>query len=193
MKIYNLIFKRIFDVFLSGILLGFLGPIMLAISSLIFLLDGRPVIYWSNRVGLRGRVFRMPKFRTMVLNTPTVSTDQLNNPMSYLIPMGGLIRKLSLDELPQLWSILVGEMSFVGPRPALFNQHELIKERTKLQIHTLLPGLTGWAQVHGRDNLSDQQKVAYDYEYLQHQSLLFDIKIIGLTLLKVVKCDGVAH
>ncbi len=193
MKIYSLIFKRIFDISLSGMALVFLGPIMLLISCAIALLDGCPVLYWSDRVGVKNKIFRMPKFRTMLLNTPTLPTDQLHNPTSYLIPMGALIRKLSLDELPQLWSILMGEMSFVGPRPALFNQYQLIEDRTKLQIDTLLPGLTGWAQVNGRDNLSDQQKIAYDHEYLQQQSLLFDMKIIGLTVLKVIKSDGVAH
>lgn len=135
----------------------------------------------------------MPKFRTMLVNAPVVATDQLKNPSSYLIPMGGLIRKFSLDELPQLWSILLGQMSFVGPRPALFNQNQLIQDRSRLEIDTLLPGLTGWAQVNGRDDLSDEQKVAYDYEYFKKQSFLFDMKIIWLTALKVVKSHGVAH
>ena len=135
----------------------------------------------------------MPKFRTMLTNTPVVSTDQLRNPVNYFIPIGGLIRKLSLDELPQLWSILLGQMSFVGPRPALFNQYQLIEERTKLHIDTLLPGLTGWAQVNGRDNLSDKEKVSYDHEYFERQSFIFDMKIIALTAFKVLKSDGVAH
>lgn len=193
MKIYSLIFKRIFDIGLSGISLVFFGPIMLVVSLAIAWLDGFPVLYWSDRVGVKNKIFKMPKFRTMLLNTPALPTDQLHNPTSYLIPMGGLIRRLSLDELPQLWSIFTGKMSFVGPRPALFNQFELIEDRTRLQVNTLLPGLTGWAQVNGRDDLNDQQKIAYDYEYLQRQSLLFDMKIIGLTVLKVCRSDGVAH
>lgn len=193
MKIYSLIFKRVFDIGLSGISLVFFGPIMLLVSLAIACLDGLPVLYWSDRVGVKNKIFKMPKFRTMLLNTPTLPTDQLHNPTSYLIPMGGLIRRLSLDELPQLWSIFIGKMSFVGPRPALFNQFQLIEDRTRLQVNTLLPGLTGWAQVNGRDDLNDQQKIAYDYEYLQRQSLLFDMKIIGLTVLKVIRSDGVAH
>lgn len=193
MRFYNLIFKRFFDISLSVILLVCFLPVMLFISCIILFHDGNPVLYWSNRVGLENKIFKMPKFRTMLTETPVVPTDELRDAKNYFIPMGGIIRKLSLDELPQLWSILVGEMSFVGPRPALFNQHHLIEDRTKLNLHTLLPGLTGWAQVNGRDDLSDQQKVAYDHEYLQRQSLLFDIKIIGLTVLKVIKSDGVAH
>jgi O-antigen biosynthesis protein WbqP len=193
MRTYSLIFKRIFDVGLSALLLLFLLPIMLLIAFIILLQDGSPVLYWSSRVGVKNKIFKMPKFRTMQINTPVVSTDQLRDPVNYFIPMGGLIRKLSLDELPQLWPILLGEMSFVGPRPALFNQYHLIEDRTAFQIHTLLPGLTGWAQVNGRDNLSDQEKVAYDHEYLQRQSFLFDIKIIILTVLKVIKSDGVSH
>lgn len=185
--------KRLFDLFLLLLLLPLTVLPAVIVAVMIVIISGFPILYWSDRVGRDNKIFRMPKFRTMLLDTPPVPTDQLHNPMRYLIPMGGLIRRLSLDELPQLWSILVGEMSFVGPRPALFNQYELIEDRAKLQIHTLLPGLTGWAQVNGRDDLSDQQKVIYDYEYLQRQSLLFDIKIIGLTALKVIKSDGVTH
>lgn len=185
--------KRLLDLFLLLVLLPLIILPAVIIAMVVLIVSGFPILYWSDRVGRDNQIFRMPKFRTMLLNTPALPTDQLDNPTSYLIPMGGLIRKLSLDELPQLWSILVGEMSFVGPRPALFNQYELIEDRTKLQIHTLLPGLTGWAQVNGRDDLSDQEKVSYDQQYLQRQSLLFDIKIIGLTVLKVIKSDGVAH
>lgn len=185
--------KRLFDLFLLLVLLPLTILSAATVAVAVLIVSGFPVLYWSDRVGKDNQIFRMPKFRTMLLNTPALPTDQLHNPTSYLIPMGGLIRKLSLDELPQLWSILVGEMSFVGPRPALFNQYELIEDRTKLQIHTLLPGLTGWAQVNGRDDLSDQEKVFYDQEYSQRQSLLFDMKIIGLTMLKVIKSDGVAH
>ncbi len=193
MRIYRSILKRIFDVGLGVILLVFFSPILIVISTIVLYLDGRPILYWSHRVGIKNKLFKMPKFRTMLVNAPVVATDQLKNPSSYLIPMGGLIRKLSLDELPQLWSILLGQMSFVGPRPALFNQNQLIQDRSRLEIDTLLPGLTGWAQVNGRDDLSDEQKVAYDYEYLKNQSFLFDMKIIWLTLLKVIKSHGVAH
>lgn len=185
--------KRSFDLFLLLLLLPLIILPAAIVTMAVLIVSGFPVLYWSDRVGKNNQIFRMPKFRTMFVNTPALPTDQLHNPTRYLIPMGGLIRKLSLDELPQLWSILKGEMSFVGPRPALFNQHQLISDRTNLQIHTLLPGLTGWAQVNGRDDLSDQEKVSYDQEYLQRQSLLFDMKIIGLTVLKVIKSDGVAH
>lgn len=185
--------KRLFDLFLLLLLLPLIVLPAAIVAMAVLIVSGFPILYWSDRVGKNNQIFRMPKFRTMLANTPALPTDQLHNPRRYLIPMGGLIRKLSLDELPQLWSILKGEMSFVGPRPALFSQHQLISNRTNLQIHTLLPGLTGWAQVNGRDDLSDQKKVDYDYEYLQRQSLLFDIKIIGLTALKVIKSDGVAH
>jgi O-antigen biosynthesis protein WbqP len=185
--------KRLFDLILLFLLLPLIILPAVIVAVMIMIISGFPVLYWSDRVGRDNQIFRMPKFRTMLLDTPAVPTDQLHNPMSYLIPMGGLIRRLSLDELPQLWSILVGEMSFVGPRPALFNQYELIEDRVKLQIHTLLPGLTGWAQINGRDDLSDKEKVSYDLEYLQYKSLLFDMKIIGLTVLKVIKSDGVVH
>lgn len=185
--------KRLFDLFLLLVLLPLTILPAVIVAMIVLIVSGFPILYWSDRVGRDNQIFRMPKFRTMLLDTPALPTDQLYNPASYLIPMGGLIRKLSLDELPQLWSILVGEMSFVGPRPALFNQYELIEDRTRLQIHTLPPGLTGWAQVNGRDDLSDQEKVFYDQEYLQRQSLLFDMKIIWLTVLRVLRSDGVAH
>lgn len=185
--------KRLFDLFLLLLILPFIFLPAVVVAMVIAILSGLPVIYWSDRVGRANKIFRMPKFRTMLLDTPALSTDRLDNPTSYLIPMGGFIRRSSLDELPQLWSILMGEMSFVGPRPALFNQYQLIEQRSKLNIHTLLPGLTGWAQVNGRDELDNQQKVSYDYEYLQRQSLLFDMKIIWLTFLRVLRSDGVAH
>lgn len=172
--------------------LMFALPALLIALAIKFTSSG-PILYWSDRIGLKGKVYRMPKFRTMYVNTPVVATDLLSDPNQWLTPVGGFLRKLSLDEIPQLWNILVGEMSFVGPRPALFNQHELIAAREQLGIHELLPGLTGWAQVNGRDDLSDEQKVAYDYEYLQRQSFLWDMKIIFLTALKVVQRDGVAH
>lgn len=185
--------KRLFDLFFLTLLLPFIFLPLVIVALAVFFVSGFPILYWSDRVGQGNKLFRMPKFRTMIIATPAVATDQLSNPKIYLIPLGGLIRKLSLDELPQLWSVAVGNMSFVGPRPALFNQYQLIKDRTMLKIETLLPGITGWAQVNGRDDLSDQEKVAYDYEYLQNQSLLLDIKIIFLTALKVIKRDGVAH
>jgi O-antigen biosynthesis protein WbqP len=183
--------------FLDILLVVLFAPIWLPVYGLVFFVvlisSGLPVIYWSKRVGKDSVIFLMPKFRTMKLGTPTVATDLLVNPQQYLIPLGGFLRKTSLDELPQLISVLRGQMSIVGPRPALFNQEQLVKLRRSVGVDLLRPGLTGWAQVNGRDDLSDYQKVAYDHEYLQRQSLLFDIKIIGLTALKVIKSDGVAH
>ncbi|SNC62129.1 sugar transferase [Polynucleobacter victoriensis] len=185
--------KRFFDILL---VMSF-APVWLPLYGLVFFVvlisSGFPVIYWSKRIGRGGVIFLMPKFRTMKLDTPTVATDLLINPQQYLIPWGRFLRKTSLDELPQLISVLRGQMSIVGPRPALFNQEQLIRQRALVGIDMLRPGLTGWAQVNGRDDLSDQEKVSYDQQYLQRQSLLFDIKIIGLTVLKVIKSDGVAH
>lgn len=152
-----------------------------------------PALYWSDRVGRNNVIFKMPKFRSMRGGTPAVATHLLANPTAHLTPIGSFLRKSSLDELPQLWSILVGDMSFVGPRPALFNQHDLIEFRTEKNVHTLMPGLTGWAQVNGRDELPIPQKVALDAEYLNRQGFWFDIWILWLTFLKVVRCDGVSH
>lgn len=152
-----------------------------------------PALYWSDRVGQENRIFRMPKFRSMRVDTPAVATHLLNNPKVYLTPVGSFLRKSSLDELPQLWSILKGDMSFVGPRPALFNQDDLIALRTEYGVDQLLPGLTGWAQVNGRDELPIPQKVALDVEYMQRQSIGFDIVILWMTFLKVLKRDGVSH
>jgi O-antigen biosynthesis protein WbqP len=152
-----------------------------------------PALYWSDRVGRHNRIFRMPKFRSMRIDTPAVATHLLQNPDQWLTPIGSFLRKSSLDELPQLWSILKGDMSFVGPRPALFNQEDLIALRTENGVHELVPGLTGWAQVNGRDELPIPQKVALDAIYLQRQSLLFDLKILWLTALKVIARDGVSH
>ena len=152
-----------------------------------------PVLYWSKRVGRNNQLFEMPKFRSMQTDTPAVATHLLGNPDSYLTPIGSFLRKSSLDELPQLWSILAGDMSLVGPRPALFNQEDLIELRTKAGVAHLRPGLTGWAQVNGRDELPIPQKVAYDQEYLERQSMAFDIKILWLTVLRVVQRDGVKH
>ena len=152
-----------------------------------------PALYWSDRVGRYNKLFKMPKFRSMRVGTPVVATHLLADPQAHLTPIGGFLRKSSLDELPQLWSILVGDMSLVGPRPALFNQSDLIALRTESGVHELMPGLAGWAQVNGRDELSILNKVNLDMVYLQHQSLLMDIKIIGLTFIKVVQKNGVSH
>ena len=151
------------------------------------------VLYWSDRVGKNNTIFKMPKFRSMKVDTPVVATHLLDDPKSVLTPVGDFLRKSSLDELPQLWCILKGDMSFVGPRPALFNQDDLITLRTEKGVHVLVPGLTGWAQINGRDELPIPHKVALDVEYLRHQSLWLDIKIIWLTFIKVIKKDGVSH
>lgn len=152
-----------------------------------------PALYWSNRVGRNNQIFRMPKFRSMRVGTPAVATHLLTDPKAHLTPIGSFLRKSSLDELPQLWSILTGDMSFVGPRPALFNQDDLIALRTECGVHQLVPGLTGWAQVNGRDELPIPQKVALDAEYLKNKSLWLDIKILWLTFIKVLRSDGVTH
>jgi O-antigen biosynthesis protein WbqP len=152
-----------------------------------------PALYWSDRVGRNNKIFKMPKFRSMRVGTPAVATHLLGNPDAYLTPIGSFLRKSSLDELPQLWSILVGDMSFVGPRPALFNQQDLIALRTEQGVHTMVPGLTGWAQVNGRDELPIPDKVKLDVAYLQRQSLGFDLRILWLTFVKVLRRDGVSH
>jgi O-antigen biosynthesis protein WbqP len=185
--------KRIFDLLLAtfaGFCLAL--PFLLVAMAVRFTSKG-PALYWSDRVGRNNAIFEMPKFRSMQIATPTVATHLLQNPDAYLTPIGSFMRKSSLDELPQLLSILKGEMSFVGPRPALFNQADLIALRTQHGVHRLLPGLTGWAQINGRDELPIPDKVALDVEYLQHQSLWLDIKIIFLTALKVIRRDGIVH
>jgi O-antigen biosynthesis protein WbqP len=151
------------------------------------------VLYWSDRVGRQNRIFKMPKFRSMRTDAPAVATHLLENPDSWLTPVGSFLRRSSLDELPQLWSILKGDMSFVGPRPALFNQHDLITMRTEIGVHDLVPGLTGWAQVNGRDELPIFEKVQLDAEYLRRRSFLFDLRIMWMTALKVVARHGVSH
>jgi O-antigen biosynthesis protein WbqP len=185
--------KRFFDLSLAGIgcLLAALPIAIIALA--VGMSSPGPVLYWSDRVGRDNRIFRMPKFRTMRLNTPAVATHLLSDPAAYLTPTGSFLRKTSLDELPQLWSILKGDMSFVGPRPALFNQADLIALRTEYGVHELIPGLTGWAQVNGRDELPIPEKVKLDLEYLRRRSLGFDLKILWLTLLRVLHRDGVAH
>jgi O-antigen biosynthesis protein WbqP len=185
--------KRLFDLMLGFFVAGLLLVPMMVVGALVLFTSPGPVLYWSDRVGRNNKIFRMPKFRSMRVGTPAVATHLISNPNDFLTPIGSFLRKSSLDELPQVWSILVGDMSFVGPRPALFNQYDLIELRTKKQVHTLLPGLTGWAQVNGRDELPIPQKVELDEEYLQRQGFWLDIKIICFTFLKVVKRDGVSH
>ena len=166
---------------------------IVVVAILVKLTSKGPALYWSDRVGKNNHIFQMPKFRSMKVDTPAVATHLLEDPKSMLTPVGDFLRKSSLDELPQLWSIFVGDMSFVGPRPALFNQDDLIKLRTEQAVHELTPGLTGWAQINGRDELPIPQKVDLDVEYVQMQSFWFDIKILWLTFLKVVRRDGVSH
>lgn len=185
--------KRLFDLALAILAALVLAIPLALVAALVRLTSPGPALYWSDRVGRHNMIFRMPKFRSMRVGTPAVATHLLANPSAHLTPVGSFLRKSSLDELPQLWSILSGDMSFVGPRPALFNQTDLIELRTKFGVDTLLPGLTGWAQVNGRDELAIPDKVALDAEYLKKQSLWFDIRILWLTALKVVRRDGVTH
>lgn len=185
--------KRLFDISLVLITLPVLIWPIVMVAIVIKLTSRGPVLYWSDRVGKHNYLFPMPKFRTMKVNTPAVATHLLRDPKSVLIPIGDFLRKSSLDELPQLWSILKGDMSFVGPRPALFNQADLIKLRTEQYIDSLVPGLTGWAQINGRDELPIPDKVELDRHYLHQKSFLFDMKIIWLTFIKVVKKEGVTH
>lgn len=185
--------KRIFDIILAVFALSlFLLPILL-LSILVKLTSRGPVIYWSERVGRDNVLFRMPKFRTMHMDTPAVATHLMTDPDRFLTPIGKFLRKSSLDELPQLFNIIKGDMSFVGPRPALFNQDDLTALRTNKGIHKMVPGITGWAQINGRDNLSIPAKVQYDEYYLQHRSFIFDLIILWKTIYKVIKKDDVAH
>ena len=185
--------KRIFDLLLGVTVTALLAAPMLLIYIAVRLSSKGPALYWSDRVGKNNKIFKMPKFRSMLIDTPEVASHLLENPDLYLSPIGVFLRRTSLDELPQLFSVLKGDMSFVGPRPALFNQDDLIALRTEKSVHSLVPGLTGWAQINGRDELPIPQKVALDIEYLHHQSLWLDIKIIWLTFIKVIKKDGVSH
>ena len=185
--------KRLFDLALALIAAVFLVLPIAAVAVAVRLTSPGPALYWSDRVGRHNRIFKMPKFRSMRIDTPAVATHLLQNPDQWLTPIGSFLRKSSLDELPQLWSILKGDMSFVGPRPALFNQDDLIALRTEKGVHELMPGLTGWAQVNGRDELPIPQKVEFDAEYLQRRSLLFDLKVLWMTTLKVLARDGVSH
>ena len=185
--------KRLFDLILALIAAVVLLVPFVLVWLAVRLTSRGPALYWSDRVGRDNVIFKMPKFRSMRVGTPAVATHLLSDPKVYLTPIGSFLRKSSLDELPQLWSILKGDMSFVGPRPALFNQDDLIALRTEAGVDQLLPGLTGWAQVNGRDELPIPQKVALDVAYMQRRSLWFDLRILWLTALKVVSRDGVSH
>ena len=185
--------KRLFDLLFSLIAIVALLLPMTIVAMFVGLSSSGPILYWSDRVGQHNKIFKMPKFRSMRVGTKAVASHLLANPEEYLTPIGSFLRKSSLDELPQLWCILIGDMSFVGPRPALFNQHDLIELRLQKGIHNLMPGLTGWAQVNGRDELPISKKVELDAEYLQFHGFWFDIKILWLTFLKVLQRDGVSH
>ena len=185
--------KRNFDFCVSLCLIGiFLFPILL-IALLVRLTSRGPALYWSDRVGVDNQIFKMPKFRTMRIDTPAVATHLMQNPDEYLTPIGPFLRKSSLDELPQLWSVLKGAMSFVGPRPALFNQDDLIALRTEKGVHRLVPGITGWAQINGRDDIPIPKKVEYDEYYLKNRSFIFDLKVLLLTFFKVTRAENVSH
>lgn len=185
--------KRIFDFFMGLVAAVLFFVPFLLLAALVKLSSKGPVLYWSDRVGRNNRIFSMPKLRTMRVDTPVVATHLLSDPRRFLTPLGNFLRKSSLDELPQLWCIIQGDMSIVGPRPALFNQHDLINLRTEQGVHTIRPGLTGWAQVNGRDELPIVDKVKLDASYVQEQSLALDMKIILLTCAKVIRRDGIVH
>ncbi len=185
--------KRAFDVALALLLTALMAVPIIIIAVIIRSTSRGPALYWSDRVGKDNATFRMPKFRSMYVGTPAVATHLLTDADRHITPIGRWLRKTSLDELPQLWSVLKGDMSFVGPRPALFNQHDLVALRTEFGIHRLRPGITGWAQVNGRDELSIEQKVELDRQYLEQQSFLLDLRILVLTLVKVVRREGIAH
>ena len=185
--------KRLFDFFMCVILFPLVALTMLITAIAVRLTSTGPVLYWSNRVGRDNAIFQMPKFRSMRMDTPAVATHMMTDPSAFLFPMGAFLRRYSLDELPQLFSILKGDMSLVGPRPALFNQEDLIMLRTKKGVDKLMPGVTGWAQVNGRDELSIDQKVDLDVEYLDRRSFWFDLKILWMTFLRVIRSDDVSH
>ncbi len=185
--------KRLFDLTLALISLLFLVLPFLGVAVMVRLTSTGPVFYWSDRVGRYNKIFKMPKFRSMRVDTPAVATHLLSDPKKFLTPVGSFLRKSSLDELPQLWSILRGDMSFVGPRPALYNQDDLITMRTQNGVDRLVPGLTGWAQINGRDELPVPDKVKLDVDYMNNQSFWLDLKIIFLTFLKVLRRDGIQH
>ena len=185
--------KRLFDVLVVIVVVVLLFVPFCVVALLVRVTSPGPILYWSNRVGQYNQTFRMPKFRSMRVGTPAVATHLLEHPDAFLTPIGPFLRKSSLDELPQLWSILVGDMSLVGPRPALFNQADLIALRTAHGVHELVPGLTGWAQINGRDELPIPEKVAMDVEYLRRRSFWFDCHILWKTAIKVLRRDGVSH
>lgn len=185
--------KRGFDLLLAVLCLVIFAVPMVVVALAVRLTSPGPALYWSDRVGRHDRIFRMPKFRSMRIGTPAVATHLLKDARSHLSPIGAFIRKTSLDELPQLWCIFTGDMSFVGPRPALFNQHDLVAARAAAGVSSLRPGITGWAQVNGRDELSIPEKVRFDAEYLARRSLAFDLRILAMTALKVIVRDGVTH
>lgn len=188
-----LLLKRAFDISLSVLLILILSPLFLTLALVVKMTSKGPMLYWSSRVGMNNSLFRMPKFRSMRIDTPQVATHLLAEPNIYLTPIGSFLRRTSLDELPQLFSILTGNLSFVGPRPALFNQDDLVALRIERGVHVLLPGLTGWAQINGRDELPIPVKVQFDYEYLQQRSFKFDLYIIFKTAFRVVRGDGIQH
>ena len=185
--------KRIFDLTMASFLLCYLSIPIVVLGLMVKLTSGDPVLYWSDRVGTNNKIFRMPKFRTMRVDTPAVATHLMKNPEVYLTPIGSFLRKFSLDELPQLYSILKGDISFVGPRPALYNQDDLVELRTIKGIQKLIPGITGWAQVNGRDELPISVKVAFDEYYLKNRSWLLDLKILLITFLRVLRREGIKH
>lgn len=185
--------KRVFDFTLASVAIMMLLPVILFVSAAVKLTSSGPILYWSQRVGRDNKVFLMPKFRSMKMDTPSVATHLLSNPKSHLTSIGSFLRKTSLDELPQLWSILKGDMSLVGPRPALYNQEDLISLRTQYDVHKLVPGLTGWAQINGRDELPIPEKVKLDSDYVHKQSFWFDVTILWSTFVKIIKRDGVSH
>ena len=185
--------KRIFDLLLAVAATFILAIPVVLVAAAVRLTSPGPALYWSDRVGRHNKIFKMPKFRSMRTGTPAVATHLLADPGAYLTPIGSFLRKSSLDELPQLWSILVGDMSFVGPRPALFNQQDLIELRTQQGVHELVPGLTGWAQVNGRDEIPIPEKVKLDAVYLCNRSIGLDILILWMTLIKVVRRSNVSH
>ncbi len=189
----QIIMKRIFDLVMAGFLLCFLSVPILVIELMIKLTSKGPVLYWSDRVGINNTIFRMPKFRTMRIDTPAVATHLMENSDIYLTSVGLFLRRFSLDELPQLYSILKGDISFVGPRPALYNQDDLIGLRTEKGIHKVIPGITGWAQINGRDELPIPIKVEFDEYYLKNRSFFFDFKILLKTFIKVIMAKNVTH
>ena len=185
--------KRIFDLVMAGVVLCFLIVPILLIGLMVKLTSKGPALHWSDRAGINNSIFKMPKFRTMCIDSPAIATHLMKNPKVYLTPIGFFLRKFSLDELPQLYSIFKGDISFVGPRPALYNQDDLIKLRTEKGIHKIIPGITGWAQINGRDELPVPIKVEFDEYYLKNRSFLFDIRILLTTFVKVVKMENVSH